>query len=423
MTRTGGKFDIFVTLVWLLLLGIVGGAGLWCWSSLRAAGDPRNRMNYWNENMYPYRSAMEAADRLLEQKRYEDARRGYQRAIEGNAQSRTSQVLHDRIARAHFLEGLDLHQQHRFEDAIRAFRSALDAVDNVGAISTGAARNVNSQFESEVTTADEVIDAMVESLVAEGIRLRDDSRDLDGALEMLLEARRRRPAHLQCSVELIQLQRDRQSAAGLLEALRHARDTFPAPGTPQFDQMDENYRAMRADWDTRHLWTQNYVLRQYPTRDWVPFVEGLVLQYHAVYADPSGGEIRGGDFTRTMRLQGADTAIIEETPGTPDYILTWTQVPGIGECLVEQQTAHLTEGEPRTFHLLPANLQMGAAWPGMPNSTFTFRLVDLRADTDGNFRMFIDGWIMPIVITYGVGRTSATPRSEGTGEYLDAVAQ
>ena len=101
-----GKGDIFGMLMVVIIIGIVGGGGLWCYSSYRAASDPANKRNYWNENTYTFRSDMERADRELEQGRFEAARRGYEEAVNANTQNRVSSVLQDRIDGLHQPLGL-----------------------------------------------------------------------------------------------------------------------------------------------------------------------------------------------------------------------------------------------------------------------------------------------------------------------------
>jgi tetratricopeptide (TPR) repeat protein len=422
--RNRGKFDLFVTLVWLIILGVIGGVVLLVYGNISAANDPANRANYWKENMYGYRSALERGDRQLDDKKYDAARQTYQNALEANSQNRTSVVLRDRIARAYYREGLDLHAAGNDAEAIRAFRSGMDAVDRVQS-AAGAARDYEPRYQNDITTADMMVDKLAESLVAEGTRLRDEDQNYDAAENLLKEARERRPANLGASEQLITLYRETRRVSPLLFSLRHALEHFPGPGTPQFDQADDHYKQLLTDWSRRHADTQAYVLNTFPATDWVPMADGMVLQYHMVYASFDGTEMRGEDFTRTMQMTGPGAAQLSRRPGQPDILLSWSQVPGIGECLVEQWTPNITGvPQPTTFFLLPKdNLRIGLQWRNADGQVFT--LQDLKSDGGNGFKLIITGWGQnpnPIEITYGLGRTSVIPHESGEGEYLDAVA-
>jgi hypothetical protein len=418
--------DLFAMLVWLIIIGGIVGVVACVVGNLKKVGDPTNYDNYWNENMYTYRVGLEEADRILEQGQWADARRAYQETIEANATNRVSHVLHDRLARAHHLEGLEQQKAGDHSGAMSTFRTALDAVGKVTALDAGvAARPRKSEFQSEITTIEMVVDSLCDSLVGEGVRRRDVDENPDAALSLLMEARERQPQHFRANAEIVQLHRENRRISPYLEAMRHVVDVLPAEDTRDFDayaRANPQYPSFRAGVIQNHGALQNYILQQYPASEWVPIVDGLTLHYLSSFFVAGGGESLGSGFDRTMRIVSQDplTAEIIGSNGEPDITLAWRQVPGVGLCLTETWTGNLLESGGITWNLLPAQLSMGIEVP-QPNGR-VFTLVDVRADPEHGFTLHYDGWELgQFVITHGVGRTSNLPIDSFEGEYLHDV--
>lgn len=422
MTKRG-KMDFFAMLVWLLLIGVIAAIVGICVGKLKAVNDPANKQNYWMENMYGYRSDMERADERLEQGRWEDARQGYREALSLNSANQVSIVLHDRIARAHHREGRARLEQGDYAGAISALRSASQAVADTGARATNV-RNFDNNYRDEVTTRDQVTDALVEALVAEGVRRRDEETNFDAAESCLVEARSLGPSHFGACTELIDLHRQTRQVSSLLEAMRHFLDHFPGPQAQGYDQLASQNPEYAARWTNTaqsHSQIQNHVLQSYDITQWWPMVDGAIFNFHIEYVSIETGITPGPPFTRTMRVPQPGVAHLATTPGQPEITLRWQNVPGIGECLVEEWTANFPgRRESRFFNLLPRNAQMGMQWQNPDGRTY--RIVDLVSHPQFGFVLVISGYdFCDIEIAYGVGRISPSPREEGMGERLDSV--
>lgn len=419
-----GKTDFTTMFVWLIILAVPVVIGTWCYTNLKAVGDPANLENYWQENMYTYRAALEDADVVLDRGDYEEAREAYQDAIEANAKNEYSIVLRDRIARAWYLEGLAHHANDDWTQAIRCFRSGLDAVGQTNQYAAREQRPTNHRYADEITTEAKIIDAMVESLVSEGVNLRDNLGQLDSSRDLLLDARRRRPRNYRACKEVVTLFRLLQVHSPYLEALRHVLDNLPAPDNdsysqfvsdnPEYGQLNYYQNTVQA-----HTQFQDYILSNYPVEEWYPIVNGMTLQYHEVYSQIGGGTYRGRDFTRTMTVNPSNPNIgfIAEPGSQPDFIIRWENTP-MGRMLVEEWTSNLSGGDTHVYWDLPEHPRMGMSWRN-PNGT-TFRITDLIADPDHEFKLIMSGYQLGNwELTYGVGRTSITPLSSDHGEYLD----
>ncbi|NUP89247.1 MAG: hypothetical protein HUU25_05435 [Candidatus Sumerlaeia bacterium] len=417
--RVRAKADFMMMLVWLIIIGVIGGVLFTCWSNLKAVNDPANRANYWGENMYTYRSEMEEADRLLEQGRYADARQAYERAMQSSSQNQSSVVLFDRIARSHFREAEALREQGQWSAAAAAYRAAEGAVSRVA----GAAANVRdyrSEFQSQITGAEAIENGLVTCLVEEGVVRRDQQQNPDGALSLLSEARRRQPANFRANQELIELHRQRQDSAPLLESMRHFLDNFPGQDSPQFAQMPPEYQQYRQRIEGAHRGLQNHILQTHPVEEWVPMVDGLVLTYHMEYSSEGGGTSQGPPFTRTMRMRDPRTGVIGRDPNAPEYIYSWQDLGG-SDYLVEEWTPAITQADPARFVILPRQPQMGAQWRNFDGSQW--QIADLVFDPQHQFKLIVSGFQLgPFQFTLGVGRTSGTPLGSYEGERLDSVA-
>jgi hypothetical protein len=207
--------------------------------------------------------------------------------------------------------------------------------------------------------------------------------------------------------------------------MRHVLDALPREGSPDYNRYVQDhpeYPQFRAGVANNHTGLQSYILQNYPAQDWVPIVDGLTLTYQYSYFSQEGGESLGAEFDRQMRASSPTAGEVLNDNGEAVYRIFWGQHPNLGPCLMESWTSSLVEYDPITWALLPANPRMGMQIPQSNGMTFTISDLVATEDTE-SFRLIMTGWHLgPMVLTYGVGRTTITPRGElAPGEYLRRV--
>jgi tetratricopeptide (TPR) repeat protein len=413
MGHRRAKSDMFTMVLYLVLLLILAAGGFTCYKFFTAGSDPALIENYWKENMLTYRSDMERGDRLRDQGRWDQALEVYEGAIQSNRQNEVSAVLHERVARTHYQEGLEHYENARYADAISSQRLCRNALQALGGL-TQSVREYDNRFRDEVTTRPQATAAMVEAMIDEGIRRRDDMDNPDGALTVFREARELLPDNLRVSRELIVLLNQTQDFPLLLEALRHLVTTFSgAPLSPE----EQAYMGQMAQ---SHARLQDHLLASYPVEQWAPMVDGLLMQFHETYVALDGTPMSGPSFTRTMRLVSANEAHVGRNPTNPEFIFRWQTIQELGEFYTEEWTPALARGEDtQIYYTIPRNPRMGLQWPNTDGRTWM--VADIVYDPEHSLKLIISGHhLRNFEYTLGVGRTSGTPYGE-EGDELDAV--
>ncbi|MBN1475908.1 tetratricopeptide repeat protein [Candidatus Sumerlaeota bacterium] len=411
--RRRAKSDMFTMVLYLVFILILAVGGFTCYKFFTAGSDPANFENHWKENMLTYRSDMERGDRMREQGRWDQALEIYEDAMRTNRQNETSIVLHERVARTHYQEGIEHYENGRYADAIASLRLCRNALGEVGRLASSV-REFDNRFRDEVITRPQATAAMVEALIDEGIRRRDDMGNPDGALTVFREARELIPDNLRASKELIVLLNQTQDFPLLLEALRHLVTTISAENLSPEDQA---YLGQMAQ---AHARLQDHLLATYPVEQWAPMVDGLVMNFHETYISLDGTPIDGPPFTRTMRLVSPNEAHVGRNPANPEFIFRWQSIPGLGDFYTEEWTPALARGQDTQFYYtIPRHLRMGYQWPNADGRTWM--VADIVYDPEHSLKLIISGHhLRNFEYTLGVGRTSGTPYGE-EGDELDSI--